>query len=268
MVVKLELQCSLHRTGIFSTTDTPSPAPRSQSDHSRPALSPSPPNSSPPVNPHADRIPSRGTDGSASHPLHGTPASSRRRSRSPLRRPLPASRSPPSRAHAPFSRTTLPESCLTIYHQVKNKVQDRRTVKEALSALNISERTWRRKQKIAELMILDRSRFDEIASRMVRDAGGSRLNQATLSDRCHQELRKSDIAQKRREAIIRLFAAPESTSGPQAVYRRPTSAQPALYRRPTGSLPAPDRHRDSIVVPLYLLRFLRNVMLKLMPWCQ
>ena len=71
------------------------------------------------------------------------------------------------------------EFCLTIYHQVKNKVQDRRfprTVKEALSALNISERTWRRKQKIAELMILDRSRFDEIASRMVRNAGGSRLN--------------------------------------------------------------------------------------------
>ena len=97
------------------------------------------------------------------------------------------------------------ESCLTIYHQVKNKVQDRRfprTVKEVLSAVNISERTWRRKQKIAELMILDRSRFDEIASRMVRDAGGSRINQATLSDRCHQELWKSDIAQKRREAIL------------------------------------------------------------------
>jgi len=202
MVLKLEL-CSLHRAGIFSTADTP--APQSQSDHSRPALSPSPPNSSPAVNPHADRIPSRGTDGAASHPLHGTPASSRRRSRSPLRRPLQASRSPPSRAHAPFSRTALPESCITIYHQVKDKVQDRRfprTVKEALAALNISERTWRRKQKIAELMILDRSRFDEIASRMVRDAGGSRINQATLSDRCLQELRKSDIAQKRREAIL------------------------------------------------------------------
>ena len=202
MLLKLEL-CSLHRAGIFSTADTP--APQSQSDHSRPALSPSPPNSSPAVNPHADRIPSRGTDGAASHPLHGTPASSRRRSRSPLRRPLQASRSPPSRAHAPFSRTALPESCITIYHQVKDKVQDRRfprTVKEALAALNISERTWRRKQKIAELMILDRSRFDEIASRMVRDAGGSRINQATLSDRCHQELRKSDIAQKRREAIL------------------------------------------------------------------
>ena len=62
-----------------------------------------------------------GRDGAASHPLHGTPTSSRRRSRSPLRRPLSVSRSPPSRAHAPFSRTALPESCLTIYNQVKNR---------------------------------------------------------------------------------------------------------------------------------------------------
>ena len=88
---------------------------------------------------------------------------------------------------------------------MKTKVQDRRfprTIKEALSSLKISERTWRRKQKIAELMILDRSRFDEIAARLMRDGGAARLNQTTLSDRCTQELKKSDMAQKRREAIL------------------------------------------------------------------
>ena len=39
-------------------------------------------------------------------------------------------------------------------------------------------------------MILDRSRFDEIAARLMRDGGAA------------QELKKSDMAQKRREAIL------------------------------------------------------------------
>ena len=164
MVLKLEL-CALHKTGIFAVTDQTSPDPQTQGDRPRPALSPTPPNASPPVNPNADRVLSRGTDGAASHPVQRTP----RRSRSPVRRPHAAS---PSRALAPFSRTSLPESCLAVYNEVKTKVQDRRfprTIKEALSSLKISERTWRRKQKIAELMILDRSRFDEIAARLMRD---------------------------------------------------------------------------------------------------
>ena len=175
MVLKLEL-CALHKTGIFAVTDQTSPDPQTQGDRPRPALSPTPPNASPPVNPNADRVLSRGTDGAASHPAQRTP----RRSRSPVRRPHAAS---PSRALAPFSRTSLPESCLAVYNEVKTKVQDRRfprTIKEALSSLKISERTWRRKQKIAELMILDRSRFDEIAARLMRDGGAARLNQTTL----------------------------------------------------------------------------------------
>ena len=84
MVLKLEL-CALHKTGIFSVTDQTSPDPQTQGDRPRPALSPTPPNASPPVNPNADRVLSRGTDGAASHPVQRTP----RRSRSPVRRPAP-----------------------------------------------------------------------------------------------------------------------------------------------------------------------------------
>ena len=99
----------------------------------------------------------------------------------------------------------LPDACLALYNRAKSLVLDRhypRTVKEATATLNVSERTWRRKQKIAELMILDRSRFNEIVARLLRDTGSSSLNQATLSDRCAMELKKPQMMQKRREAIL------------------------------------------------------------------
>ena len=49
---------------------------------------------------------------------------------------------------------------------MREAVLDRRhprTVKEAYTFLKVANRTWRRKQKIAELMILDRSRFEVVA---------------------------------------------------------------------------------------------------------
>ena len=122
-----------------------------------------------------------------------------------IRRTSALPSSPPSRAHAPYSRTALPESCLTLYNKVKTAVQDRRyprTVKDALTHLKVAERTWRRKQKIAELMILDRSRFDQVVSRMIRETGVSRLNQTTLTDRCSVEMKKPELMQKRREGIL------------------------------------------------------------------
>ena len=89
---------------------------------------------------------------------------------------------------------------------MKSVVQNRRyprTVKEALSTLKVADRTFRRKRKIAELMILDRSRFDQVVAKQIRDFGGSvRLSQDTLADRCTVELQKPDMIAKRRDAIL------------------------------------------------------------------
>ena len=88
---------------------------------------------------------------------------------------------------------------------MREAVLDRRhprTVKEARTHLNVADQTWRRKQKIAELMILDRPRFDEVVARLMGDDGGVRLNQESLSDRCRTELQKPALVRKRREAIL------------------------------------------------------------------
>ena len=88
---------------------------------------------------------------------------------------------------------------------MKTAVQDRRyprTVKDALTHLKVAERTWRRKQKIAELMILDRSRFNLVVSRMIWETGVTHLNQTKLTDRCSVELKKPELMQKRREGIL------------------------------------------------------------------
>ena len=212
MVIKLNL-CSLHQNGIFATTQPATP----QTRQSPRVLSPTPPDATRPTNPHANRTLARGPGAAVSQPLQNTPnraatsasplrpspARSSHRSRSPLRRPLPSS--PLSRARAPYSRTALPESCLTLYNKVKTAVQDRRyprTVKDALAHHKVPERTWRRKQKIAELMILDRSRFDQVVARLIRETGVSRINQTTLTDRCSVEMKKPELIQKRREAIL------------------------------------------------------------------
>ena len=136
-------------------------------------------------------------------PLHGPPATTPRRSRSPLRRPLPAS--PPRRGHAPYSRTSLPDSCLSLYEQMREAVLDRRhprTVKDACTFLKVASRTWRRKQKIAELMILDRSRFDEVVAGLMGDDQALRMNQESLFERCKAELKKPALVRKKRDAIL------------------------------------------------------------------
>ena len=224
MVIKLDL-CSLHQNGIFAATATQATSPRTRQN---PPLSPTPPHALPPFNPNSDRTSSRGAGPALSQPRRthpttssqppaSTPRRSRsplrrspttippRRSRSPLRRPLPAS--PPRRGHAPYSRTSLPDSCLALYRRMREAVLDRRhprTVKEARTHLNVADRTWRRsrKQKIAELMILDRPRFDEVVARLMGDDGGARLNQESLFDRCRTELQKPALVRKRREAIL------------------------------------------------------------------
>ena len=203
MVIKLDL-CSLHQNGIFAAT--------SPQTRQNPPLSPTPPNALPSLNPNSDRTLSRGTGPALSQPrrtpnpptsqrsrspLHRPPASTPRRSRSPLRRPLPAS--PPRRGHAPYSRTSRPDSCLALYGQMREAALDRRhprTVKEAYTFLKVANRTWRRKQKIAELMILDRSRFDEVVAGLMGDY------QQSLFERCKAELKKPALVRKKRDAIL------------------------------------------------------------------
>ena len=66
---------------------------------------------------------------------------------------------------------------------MREAVLDRRhprTVKEARTHLSVADQTWRRKQKIAELMILDRPRFDEVVAWLMGDSGEKRLNQKSL----------------------------------------------------------------------------------------
>ena len=75
---------------------------------------------------------------------------------------------------------------------MREAVLDRRhprTVKEAYTFLKVANRTWRGKQKIAELMILDRSRFDEVVAGLMGDDQALRLNQESLFERCKAELK-------------------------------------------------------------------------------
>ena len=88
---------------------------------------------------------------------------------------------------------------------MREAVLDRRhprAVKEAYTFLKVANRTWRRKQKIAELVILDRSRFDEVVAGLMGDDQALRLNQESLFERCKAELKKPALVRKKRDAIL------------------------------------------------------------------
>ena len=68
-------------------------------------------------------------------------------------------------------------TALHLYESVKSLVLDRRNpmpVRQALKAIRppISERTYQRRRKIAELMILDMPKFDDVVSTFYHGAGG------------------------------------------------------------------------------------------------
>ena len=54
----------------------------------------------------------------------------------------------------------------------------------------------------AELMILDRSRFDEVVAGLMGDDQALRLNQESLFERCKAELKKPALVRKKRDAIL------------------------------------------------------------------
>ena len=60
---------------------------------------------------------------------------------------------------------------------------------------------WDRKRKIAELMILDVTRFDTLIQQILKEENVDRLNHQILSDRCGTILKSADYTQKRRLAI-------------------------------------------------------------------
>ena len=65
--------------------------------------------------------------------------------------------------------------------------------------LKISERMWGRKQKIAELMLLDEDRFQRVLLESTEP--GVRLNQQVLSNNCRKVLNSAEFKQKRSRAI-------------------------------------------------------------------
>ena len=89
---------------------------------------------------------------------------------------------------------------------VKDAVLDSRnpsTTADVLRRKKVSERTYRRKQKITELMLLDGAKFDNIVQQMAREFLGQRLNQQILSDRCRAVLGRADMRSKRDDALNR-----------------------------------------------------------------
>lgn len=205
--VKIKL-CQLHTTNVRATPVNS----RYQRAPTRRSLSLS---TSPPIHPRATRYMSADRLGGAPAPTSRRHVISHRRSssdspqRSPTtnqRRRLDTSDSPPPRLPTIDTRTRsdIPQNALNTYKGIQKLVRDRRnptTVRRALSTKKISERTWSRRRQIAELMILDRTKFDQVLAAVIRDGATDRLNQQTLSEECRKMLKRVEYNAKRREAL-------------------------------------------------------------------
>ena len=225
--------CELHKTNLFAipvnpitiptssstsapnpTSPTPGPAfPRSPTNNSCLDLGSPPSPTSPVVRPGAGRtIP-------ISRRLNPAPATLRTTVSIPIRA---RSRSPnavqhdqdvPARSTADGNRTrthfrsTIPQASRDIYEEIRDKVLNGRSPMSIQNAIancsvrKMSDRTWRRKRAIAELMILDSDKFDEVLDQQVRRAAGRKVNQQKLSDRCDDILNQADYKIKRRAAV-------------------------------------------------------------------
>jgi hypothetical protein len=70
-----------------------------------------------------------------------------------------------------------------------------------LKQKRIPERSSYRKKKIAELVILDRPRFDSLVKQILKEEWTDRINRQILSDRCGTILTQSDYLEKKRLAL-------------------------------------------------------------------
>ena len=120
----------------------------------------------------------------------------------PLRRPIPSSPTALGRYRRPTT-SNLPSSSLTLYNKVRRKYLNRRdgaSIKDIMAAEGISYRTYARKRPIAELQILDPSRFQTVLTRCLTGKDSTILNQDFLGHNCQQVLDRPDMKLKRRTA--------------------------------------------------------------------
>ena len=102
--------------------------------------------------------------------------------------------------------TTVAGEALSSYNRVHRDFGNRPDTSISLSKFlkqkRIPERSFYRKKKIAELIILDRPRFDSLIKQILKEERTDRINQQILSDRCGTIiLKQGDFLEKKRLAI-------------------------------------------------------------------
>ena len=193
--------CSLHQTSLLAT-----PTRKRSRPVTRPPLSPSPTNS-PTILPGATQAVVRSRRGGATPP--DTDNARLVRPVVTPTRPSPSSSPPPSRRRLDtddtYSRSSVAGEALSSYNRVHRDFADRPDTSISLSKFlkqkRIPERSFYRKKKIAELMILDRPRFDALIKQILKEERTNKINQQILSDRCGTILKQSDFSEKKRLAI-------------------------------------------------------------------
>ena len=101
----------------------------------------------------------------------------------------------PSSRYLARRKPSIPEDARQCYRCVRRNVISGATLTDAVKSSNISWRAWERKRAIAELMMLDRSKFDSLLM-----SGNKPATQQKLYEDCKVQLEKPEYARQRREA--------------------------------------------------------------------
>ena len=91
-----------------------------------------------------------------------------------------------------------------MYNTILTTVQDQRnphTLKAALKKHKLSERSFRRRNLIAELHIVDEQRLQTILQNLVRKSKSTRVGMERLNILCGMALQEDGLAEDRRAAV-------------------------------------------------------------------
>ena len=103
-------------------------------------------------------------------------------------------------------RVSSHDAALELYERVVALVlssDDPLSQREALLELDIPRRTFERKRRIAELMIIDRSEFDALVARLAATGSGRMISQEKLSGECEKILDRPAMKIQKRLLISR-----------------------------------------------------------------
>ena len=193
--------CSLHQSSLLA-----SPTRRRSQPAARRPLSLSPVGAGSPVLHRATQalVPSR--RGGATPPDADNRRITRPVNRSTSSPPTSRRRlntDPPSSSG--YTSSSVPGEALDYYGRIRTEFLGRPdpsiTFNAFLKENKIAPKSWYRKRKIAELMILDMDRFDSLVKQILKEQRTDRINQQTLSDRCGTILNSADYLQKRKRAV-------------------------------------------------------------------